>query len=556
MAKKVKAASEKGLTINPDMEGKLLKEIFTVSSSAPEAEQMQLVAGAKDLMNRHRWANYYGRMVDYPQGQVPSFRYTPAMLESLKAKGIDKNYIESYNPSNYMSNVSVQDLADGGIVDYRRDPSLDMNSGVSADIISATLQGLATSGPAGAGAALLTSGLKSLMQRDQRMEAKDQVHEDWARFWGTRSAQNTAASGYAEGGKIKGKGTGKSDSIGMKAPEGSFIVPKENAAQAMAYGADYLGWGDNEIAKRNYGNVDINVSNGEVFYTPDEYDALNYYGVDVDALAPEAEKNKTGFCRGGKMKKGYSDGGVTIADVEKQNQERLERDISNPLNSYIADSMAAIQKELEGQSLPTVSKVSPAALPENDKNKFPWAEVASGIQMAAGAAGLAEAGKRPDINVSKALERISRETREEAGYGLPPSVKNEMKKDQERAFRQTTKMIGSRGGSAQEMHNESIAALSALLSAQGKTHLMDYQEQERKKDRNIAIEKLIGAQEFDIDKIGLASWERDQDVWGSLLSAGIENIIGARQYANEAEIMKEIQKSRQIPFTPPRTQTT
>jgi len=448
--------------------------------------------------------------------------------------------------------MSHRSLADGGPVYSREDPGAKMRkeSFAGGDVAKSTIGGIATglstAGPIGAIVGGATSFFTSLIKANKEAEATnelaDQASQDWARFWGSRSVQATQESGYAEGGKIKGPGTGKSDSVGMTAPEGAFIVPKENSAQAMAYGADYLGWDDNEVASRNYGNTDINVSNGEVFYTPDEYNTLNYYGVDVDGLAPNAEQNKTGFCRGGKVK-GYADGGTTIADLEKKNQEVLERDISSPLNKYVANSMDAIQKELSSTEFADVAKV-PVPEGEGDGKKFPWGEVAGAAQALGGTAGLIAAGRRPDVNVSKTLERLSRETREAAGYGLPPAVKNEMKKEQDKAFRQSTNVITGGGGSAQEKHNRTISALSQLLSARGKTELMDYQAKEAKIDRNIGIEKLIGQQEFDIDKIGLGMWKEDQDTWANLLSTGIENFIGARQYANESEIMKALTKDR------------
>lgn len=417
------------------------------------------------------------------------------------------------------------------------------------------LKGIAGGAPAGpVGMALggFTGLISSLMSREGEKDAlnlaADEATKDWSRFWGSRSVQASRESGYAEGGKIKGTGTGKSDSINMDAPEGSFIVPKENAAQAMAYGADYLGWDDGEVAKRNYGNVDINVSNGEVFYTPDEYDALNYYGVDVDGLAPNAEQNKTGFCRGGKVKKGYKEGGSVIEDLNQKNQETLERDISSPLNSYIANSMDAIHKEVSSTEFANAAKI-PTPEGEKDGKKFPWGEVAGAVQTIGGAAGLIAAGRKPDVNVSKALQKLSRDTREAANYGLPPSVKNEMKKEQQQAFRQATNIISGGGGSAQEKHNKTIGALSRLLSAKGQTEIADYTAKEKKIDRHIGVEKMVAGQEFDIDKINLASWREDQETWGNLLSVGIQNIVGARQYHAELEALKEINKNRGTTIT-------
>ena len=75
--------------------------------------------------------------------------------------------------------------------------------------------------------------------------------------------------GFANGGvvngksgKIKGPGTGTSDSIRMNnVPEGSFIIPAKHSAQAEAY---------LKTVKGNGAGVNIGVSNGEYYISPDD----------------------------------------------------------------------------------------------------------------------------------------------------------------------------------------------------------------------------------------------------------------------------------------------
>jgi len=389
-------------------------------------------------------------------------------------------------------------------------------------------------------AGTVTGGLEMAFSAKEKDLARKKAVKDWSVGWAQNTAKNYAKEEYKSGGKIKGKGTGKSDDVPMKAPEGAFIVPTENAAKAMEYGKDYLGWKEGEVAQRNYGNIDINTSNGEVYLTQEEYDTLSYYGINVEALAPDAEKNQTGFCRGGKTKKGYSNGGITIADLEKQNQEFLERDINDPLNSFIANAMADIDKEIQAE---TFDPAQPVDLPKKKRTLDDYLKnvgvLAGAAQVAGGAAGLISTGKRPDVNVSTMLKSLSRRAREDAAYGLPPAAKNALKKDQERTYQRAVDQIASEGGSAQDMQNRIMSALSTRLAAGEKTELIDYEAQEKKKERSIAIDMQIAGQQFDISKIGLESWERDQDVWANLISAGIENTIGASQYNRELKWMEE-----------------
>jgi hypothetical protein len=458
--------------------------------------------------------------------------------------------------------------------EYRYDPSkiiaeMEYNSGVNG-IVQGGLEG-AESGSIlgivlGIGEGILNMGVN-------QSEMKD-IKDDWSNYWGTRASTATAKSGFKSGGKIKGAGTSKSDSIGMNVPEGAFIVPKENASKAMEYGKDYLGWRDNEVASRNNGNIDINVSNGEIYYTPEEYKALNYYGVNVDDLAPNAEKNGTGFCRGGKTRKYYQGtppGGVESDIYLKQDNNGLwaednedpvkpEVDLwakSNPKKALEAELgiMTPEQKEAFKKERATTAGMKPDIAPiiesvEPDKdsqfNEFMKnvGVIAGAAQAAGGIAGLRKAGERPDINVSNTLKRLSRDAREAANYGLPPAAKNVMKQQSARAYRDTVNEITGRGGSAQEIYNRTIGALSQRLASDQKLELADYQAREAKVDRSVGVDLNLAGQEFDVSKIGLQSWEKDQDVWANLMAAGIKNMIGANQYKREADIAEEMNKDR------------
>lgn len=539
--------------------------------------------------------------------------------------------------------------------DYRTDPGTIMRKQSGLDLTASMAKGGLKSGGIGAGTALISH----LAGRKNRIEEREEATKDWSQFWGTRSAQNLAGSGYKKGGKIQGGGSGKSDSVDMDAPEGSFIVPAENSSAAMSYGKDYLGWDDEQVAKRNYGNIDIDVSNGEVFFTPDEYQALTYYGVDVDALAPDAEKNQTGFCRGGRAKRKASGGPVYdkhpsaakaremlknpphdnpltedqkryfqalahgwepgkkyqyggeigsftgLSPVDKlrlQYLGHLPEDItaktsatpavptmtypSDPNNPLLAEQAGPRSPELTPEPTNTwedskynkalkneFGKLSPeeqqefinerlvengldTSTPgvsfgegEDEGSNFKkimnnLGEIAGFAQIAGGTAGLIAGKRRPDVNVSQTLKSLFAEAHRKAGYGLPPAVKNEMKKSAARGLREVENVITGKGGSAQEVNNRIASALANYIRETGQTELADYQAKENKFAQLKDLAIPIGAQEFDIQKIGLRNWEADRDLWANLLGAGVENIIGARQYKNELEILRKINEGR------------
>jgi GH24 family phage-related lysozyme (muramidase) len=117
----------------------------------------------------------------------------------------------------------------------------------------------------------------------------------------------------ADGGKVKGPGTSKSDSIKTKLQEGSFVVPAENAEMAMAMGKELLGWGRDDTVDKG-GNANVKISDGEVVFQPDEIQTLKQFGIDVEGLAPNSnsgmgisKKGYDHFAKGGKVEESTID---------------------------------------------------------------------------------------------------------------------------------------------------------------------------------------------------------------------------------------------------------
>lgn len=114
----------------------------------------------------------------------------------------------------------------------------------------------------------------------------------------------------ADGGEIKGKGTGTSDEIEAEVKEGSFIVPAKNADLAKGIRKLYLKAPVKNANLKQDGGESVKLSNGEVMFTPQENEYLESIGVDLEALAPDAEHGEDEMAKGGPVK-GTKINGVT-----------------------------------------------------------------------------------------------------------------------------------------------------------------------------------------------------------------------------------------------------
>lgn len=112
----------------------------------------------------------------------------------------------------------------------------------------------------------------------------------------TKQAQQDALQkrnnliGYADGGKITGKGTGTSDSIKAKVKENSFVVPHKNAVEAEIIRKVVLKAPNKKANLNQKGGTDVKLSNGEVLFSPKEVEKVeNALGEDaLRKLAPNA----------------------------------------------------------------------------------------------------------------------------------------------------------------------------------------------------------------------------------------------------------------------------
>jgi len=93
----------------------------------------------------------------------------------------------------------------------------------------------------------------------------------------------------AEGGKVKGPGTEKSDSVKGALPEGSFVVPAENAEKAEKIRKAVLGENPKKEAELSKGEP-VAVSKNEHVFVPDEVRKIEQKGINLDNLAPDSKQ--------------------------------------------------------------------------------------------------------------------------------------------------------------------------------------------------------------------------------------------------------------------------
>ena len=117
---------------------------------------------------------------------------------------------------------------------------------------------------------------------------------------------------FADGGMIKGPGTGTSDSIAKKVPVGSFIMPSDSTA---AIGEKNLGGMGFKPSRK----MPVRVSNGEYELPPEQVHAI---GVSVlDHMRDTTHTPAAGF----KPQHFFADGGEVV-------EEGLRRQITSPAN--------------------------------------------------------------------------------------------------------------------------------------------------------------------------------------------------------------------------------
>lgn len=204
---------------------------------------------------------------------------------------------------------------------------------------------------------------------------------------GQEVAKKAVTGGLKDGGVIKGKGTGKSDSIKAHLTVGDFIVPAENADKAKVVRKKHFG--DDDSAPLHEGKEPVKVSNGEVLFTKEEMEYLDEIGegTNVRKLAPNArEGNK--YAGGGELPRGKVDKNGKLTDPKEIAIEQAYRDSLLKSDKYSLDNGSLVKVSDKMQSSferakPAKVKTDLAKLPDyqqmaadlKGKGKVNWGKV-------------------------------------------------------------------------------------------------------------------------------------------------------------------------------------
>lgn len=144
-------------------------------------------------------------------------------------------------------------------------------------------------------------------------------------------------AGYADGGMVRGPGSGTSDDVPDEVPEGTYIMPADSTD---ALGAD-------KLAEMGSKKVPVNLSNGEFKMPPEQVHAVGVQALDqmkaathtpVRGFAPQAQPEEP--------RQFFANGGV-VTDEEKQR-------LANQTSMYVQGAQAS------AASRPAVPPAAPA----------------------------------------------------------------------------------------------------------------------------------------------------------------------------------------------------
>ena len=403
--------------------------------------------------------------------------------------------------------------------------------------ISGTLKGAAAGaalGPvgalAGAGIGLAGSLIKNVFGKKDADRAIEEADQEYQSNAASSYGATQRSMGFKKGGKIKGKGGPKEDAIDMKIPDGSFIVPAENSAEAMEIGQAYLDWPKDKKVGKDQGGDKVNVSNGEVFFSPDEVDMLKFYGVSLDALAPNSDPDKkAGFKEGGEIESWMKDPSHFKSPEGESYYESNQ--LPEETNEEFVEGVSKKKKDF--------SKIL-----EN----IP--EIMSGIQVAAGATGLALSKKMPDPSVSSELKTLARETKKLSETGMDPSTKNFALKQIESHRRSAMNEIVNKGGTPAEMMAGMTNITSASNQAAESLAVADTETRLKNKGPYFDALKVVAGRKDEVWKEKRGIKDSKEAMYAALFQAGISNMIGAKQYKEHLDYLKNERTKPSFKITP------
>lgn len=357
--------------------------------------------------------------------------------------------------------------------------------------------------------------------------------------------------GKAEGGEIEGPGTAKSDSIKAKVEGGSFVVPAENAHLAEKIRAKYFG-NDKKAKLNQKGGTNVKLSDGEHLFTKDEKEFLLKKGVDLEALAPNAEE-------GNKLAKGTKKAGVRPLTMEEQKEINRQYEeiapkqydeIPNEIDRSIdgIDVKASPKRDLSSL-FPKATTVAPKTgdYGTNLEKAFGLGQIGYGLTKTL-------QDKRPVDEIDKSFNESVNEAQGNALYGFDPAAKQSALSNIETARLGMVNLANQTAGAdplrayagARIATNDygknlvNLAAADAELKLNKERYATGLETQRANMKRTLFNDKMN-------------AFNTNQEAGAALLSSGIENLFGSRRYDRQIESDRENPK---VPtLTPEQYQT-
>ena len=195
--------------------------------------------------------------------------------------------------------------------------------------------------------------------------------------------QERRATGYANGGMVRGPGTGTSDSIPAEIPEGSYIMPADSTAQLGEEALSSMGRGFKPGRKK----VPVNLSNGEYQLPPEQVHAVGAEALNQIKNAthtPSATEAARGFSpvQAGAPRLFFADGGV-VTDEERR--ARLGQGLTPYAPNYGPAGLNPQARINAQASAPAPAPISPQAQADRAAVASAW-NTAKGASEDAGRA--------------------------------------------------------------------------------------------------------------------------------------------------------------------------
>lgn len=367
------------------------------------------------------------------------------------------------------------------------------------------------------------------------------------RFFGWKSDQKKK-----DGGPIEGPGTGKSDSIPAKIKEDSFVVPEENAPMAEIIREKILKAPSKKANLNQKNGEPVKLSNGEHLFNPGEVSEIKATGINIDSLAPNAQRATT---QGGKDL-GYANGGKTKAP-------KVTPDYLNRVdNGYIPYQQSDPELKTSDPSYQDLMLTGEGAkrYPKNadSDSKFDWGQAIDYgiplIQAGLGAAYLKKAGARPvdqldpDYlnSISTAQGNVAL-AQANAKYGFTPEEQTQINNQNQNLTNAgnyaARNFSGGSSGNAFNLTRANLndAANRNLNTAVQNRNLM-FQKQGIANDRQQYLDSLIGNKvnmSNRLFNLKLDAWQQQQQTGAGLIASAAQNALGARQWNQELQASKD-----------------